>query len=49
MLDKTDILLSWKLWKSVDTYVDKLSVAFIISSNTITEISALVFKYLPFW
>ena len=30
------------------TFVDKLSVAFINSSHTITELSAIVFKYLTF-
>ena len=30
------------------TFVDKLSVAFINSSHTITELSAILFKYLKF-
>ena len=30
------------------TFVDTLSLAFIISSNTITEVLALILKYLQF-
>ena len=35
--------------KAFVTIVDAVSVTFTISSDTITEMSAILFRYLPFW